>query len=86
VEVINFLPVRVLEAVMLTPGSGAPPDFTVPRISPEKLGAEAGGWLGAAVGAASVVAVVGVCPKADHAINTTSTQMEWADPNRMQSP
>jgi hypothetical protein len=78
VEVINFLPVRVLEAVMLTPGSGALPDFTVPRISPEKLGA--------AVGAASVVAVVGVCPKADHAINTKSTQMEWADPNRMQSP
>jgi hypothetical protein len=76
VEVIDFLPVRVLEAVMLTPGSGALPDFTVPRISPEKLGAAAAGWLGAAVGAVSVAAGVGVCPAAEHASNTVNTQME----------
>src|SRR5450631_4085095 len=51
VVVEYFLPVRVLVAVMLTPGSGTEPDLTCPRMVPPLTSAEgvgAGGEVGCA--------------------------------------
>src|SRR5215472_16887140 len=53
VEVMYFLPVRVLAALTLTPGSGTLPDLTVPVISPKAEVVRAGvAWVVVGAGAA----------------------------------
>ena len=59
VTVLYFLPVRVLVAVMLTPGKGVVPDLTVPWIVPPACdGAVAG-----AGGCREVASVPGRLPR-----------------------